>query len=318
MEALFLLGGQSGAIAAGIVMLFVGAAALLQANFMDSPLDWPIRKGDSQNVWARVPAADEVRRRVLLVGHLDTHRTPWVFTSPQRLAFFRLMTTLAMVGLVGSGFVYLALAFLVPPPYWPLTLVLVPVYLGVFLLTWQPDTTPYTHGANDNASGAAIVMSLAGQLATAPLPGVEVWALCTGCEEVGAHGMRDFLRRRRQELRQMLAINLDNVGGQGAGVCYITTEGMVIPLKPAPELLALAGTVGQEHPEFNAYAKPFTTLGTDASCLMVNKIPALSFVGLRPDGTLPHWHQASDVFANVDPQAVETVEAFVMEMLKKM
>ena len=147
---------------------------------------------------------------------------------------------------------------------------------------------------------------------------MEVWTLCSGCEEVGARGIYAFLQNHKADLRQMLTINMDNVGGQGAGVCYITTEGMVLPLKPAAELLALADTIRRERPELDAYSQPFTTLGTDATCLMVNKIPAMSFVGLTPSGTLPHWHQASDIFENVNPEAVEHTEAFVLEMLKRL
>jgi hypothetical protein len=317
-EMIFLFGGQVGAVIAATVMLVIGASALMEANFQPNLLDMIIPRGPSQNVWARIPAAGETKRRVLVLGHLDTHRTPWVFTSQKRLAFFRLMTTLGVSALVLSGILYLCLAFLASNPVHWLTLLLAPIYLGVLILTWQPDTTPFTAGANDNASGASIVLSLAEQLAKSPLPGIEVWALCSGCEEVGASGVQDFLKRYKADLRQMVAINLDNVGAQGAGVCYVTVEGMVFPIKPSKELLAVADALRLAHPEWNAYAKPFTTLGTDGTCLMLSKVPALSFVGLRPDGTLPHWHQASDVFENVDPAVVENVEAFVMEMLKKM
>lgn len=315
-QAAFLFGGPIGRITAAAVMLLTGVSILLEAHFRPNLLDLLIPKGGSQNVWARLPAAGETRRRILLLGHLDTHRTPWAFTTPGRLAFFRLMTVLGVGGSVLAGPLYLALLF-VPFGAWHwLTSLLFLTHLGVLILTWQPDTTPYTAGANDNASGAAIVLSLAGQLAKAPLENVEIWALCSGCEEVGARGVYDFIRRYKADLRAMTAINLDNVGGQGAGVCYLHTEGMVLPIKPSPELVRVAEAVKEAHPEWNVYAKPFTTLGTDATCLMVNRIPALSFVGLRPDGTLPHWHQASDVFENVDPSVVETVEAFVLEMLR--
>jgi hypothetical protein len=317
-QAIFLFGGRAGEIAAAIVMLLIGASVLLEANFQPNLLDGLMPKGRSQNVWARLPAAGETKRRVLLLAHLDTHRTPWVFTSPRRLAFFRLMTTLGVTGLALAGPLYLGLALAPRGPFHWLTLILVFTHLGVLILTWQPDTTPYTAGANDNASGAAIVLSLAEYLARSPLRGVEVWALCSGCEEVGARGVQDFLRRYKDDLRQMVAINLDNVGGAGAGVCYLSVEGMVFPLRPSSELLGLAEAVKADHPEWSVYPKPFTILGTDATCLMVHRIPALSFVGLTPEGRIPHWHQASDVYENVDAAGVERVEAFVLEMLRRL
>ncbi|MBN2388790.1 MAG: M28 family peptidase [Anaerolineales bacterium] len=315
--ALFWFGGQIGALAAGIVQLFTGVSVLLEASFIPNPLTWLIRKGTSQNVWARVPARGPVKRRILILGHLDTQRTPWAFTSPKRLTFFRLMTTLSVVAFLFSAVLYLVLAFVDFAPLRWLTLILVPVFGIVLGLTWQPDTTPFTHGANDNASGASIVLSLAGHLAQAPLEGVEVWALCTGCEEVGAHGTQAFLRKHRADLPGLSALNFDNVGGRGAGICTITVEGMVLPQKPSPELLALVGEVRDEHPDWNAYSKPFTTLGTDGTCLMINKVPTLSFVGLTPEGILPNWHQASDTFEKVDPATVEAVEVFALEMLRR-
>ena len=317
-ELLFLLGGQIGALVAGLFMLVTAASVLLESHFKPSPLDLFIAKGNSQNVWAHLPARGPARRRVLLLAHLDTHRTPWFFIKPQRLAFFHLMTTLGVVAFVLSGIVYLLLAFVHAGAWVWFTLILVPVYLILLVLFWQPDTTPYTPGANDNASGASIVLSLAGQLAKSPLENVEVWALCTGCEEVGARGIYAFLQKHKADLREMVAINLDNVGGRGVGVCYITTEGIVLPLKPSAELLRLADAVRAERPELGAYSQPFTLLGTDATCLLVNGIPALSFVGLTKDGTIPNWHQATDTFENINSQAVENTEAFVLEMLKRL
>jgi acetylornithine deacetylase/succinyl-diaminopimelate desuccinylase-like protein len=114
-----------------------------------------------------------------------------------------------------------------------LAFALIPIYLIVLGLTWQPDTTPYTQGANDNGSGASIVLSLAERLAHSPLKQIEVWVLCSGCEEVGSHGAQAFVKRHRSELTGLAAINIDNVGGQGAGVCYISVEGMVISYKAA-------------------------------------------------------------------------------------
>jgi hypothetical protein len=48
---------------------------------------------------------------------------------------------------------------------------------------------------------------------------------------------------------------------------------------------------------------------------MVNGVPSLSFVGLTPHGTIPNWHQASDMFDRIDETAVAVTEEFVMEIL---
>ena len=316
--ALVLLGGRPGALVAGVVMAIATASVFLEMYFQRHPLRALVPRAESQNVWARVPAAGPARRRVLLVGHLDTHRTPWLFTSPARLAAFRVITTAGIVGFVLGTLAFLAIGAFGLDGWRAVAWVLAPLYLIVLAATAQPDTTPFTHGANDNATGAAVVLSLAERLARDPLARTEVWALASGCEEVGSYGAQAFADAHRAELPGMVAISVDNVGGRGAGVCYTSVEGMVIPYKPAPELFALAERVRAERPELNAYPKPYTTLHTDATALMVRGVPSLSFVGLTPDGVIPDWHTVGDVFDKVDATTVENTEAFVLELLRRL
>ena len=316
--ALTLVAGRAGALLATLLMSVATASVFLEMYFRPNALRALVRKGESQNVWARVPAAGEVARRVVLVGHLDTHRTPWVFTSPGRLAFFKLVTTVGVAGfVVGTLLFALVGVFGVAALPW-LKLPLVPVYLVVLGLTAQPDLTPFTQGANDNASGAAVVLSLAERLARAPLAHTEVWALGSGCEEVGSYGAQAFIARHREALADLVAISIDNVGGRGAGVCYTSVEGMVFPLRPSRELFALAEEVRVERPELRAYPKPYTTLHTDATAFMSHGVPTLSFVGLTPDGVIPDWHQVCDTVERVDPTTVERTEAFVLELLQRL
>jgi len=316
--AVFWLGGAIGALAAGIGMAITTASVFMEMYFQPNLLRAFMPKGSSQNVWARIPAAGDARRRILIVGHIDTHRTPWVFTSPGRLKFFRLVTTLGTASFVLSAAFFLASAFLDLSGIRWLALAFVPIYLVVLALTWQPDTTPYTHGANDNGSGASIVLSLAERLKQSPLRNVEVWAMCSGCEEVGSHGVQAFVKQHRSDLPGVIGISVDNVGGKGAGVCYTTVEGMVIPFRPSPELIGVADRIKAERPDLNAYSMPYTILHTDATCLMVNRVPSLSFVGLTPGGVIPDWHQVTDTFGRIDPKPIEATEEFVLEVLRRL
>ena len=315
--ALVLLGGRAGAVVGGLLLAVATVSVFLEMYFRPNPLRALVRRGDSQNVWARVPAAGTVTRRVLLVGHLDTHRTPWLFTSPTRLAVFRIITTVGIVSFILGTLAFLAIGVFDLAAARPLAWPLAAIYLVVLAATLQPDTTPYTNGANDNASGAAIVLSLAERLAREPLARTEVWALASGCEEVGSYGTHTFADAHRAELPGLLAISIDNVGGHGAGVCYTSVEGMVFPLRPSPELFALAERLRADRPELGAYARPYTTLHTDATALMTRGVPSLSFVGLTPQGVLPDWHTAGDVFERVDPNTVERTETFVLELLRR-
>jgi len=320
---LFLFVNRGVAALLALILLAATVSVFLEMYFRPNLLRPFIRKGQSQNVLARVPSAGAApdsapRRKVVLVAHMDTHRTPWVFTSPGRLAFFKTMTTVGVVAFVLSAVLFIVFAATGAPWLKWVALALTPVHLTVFALTWQPDTTPYTAGANDNATGVGVLLNLGERLAREPLANTEVWLLASGCEEVGSVGAQAFVKRHRHELENTLAISIDNVGGPGAGVCYTSVEGMVFPLKPSPELFALAEELRAEHPELNAYSLPYTTLHTDATCFMANGVPSLSFVGLTPDGRIPNWHVVSDVFENVDETTVERTEEFVWRLLQRL
>ena len=314
--ALTLTGSRLAVALAALLMSTATVSVFLEMYFRPNALRALVPKGDSQNVWARVPAAGAALRRVVLVAHVDTHRTPWVFTSPTRLTLFRIVTTLGVAAFVIASLLFTALALLGPSGAGAWLLLLLPVFVVVLALTLQPDGTPFTEGANDNASGAAVVLSLAERLAREPLERTEVIALASGCEEVGSYGAQAFLARHMDLLEDAYAISIDNVGGRGAGPCYTSVEGMVIPLRPAPALIAAAERVAASRPELGAYARPYTTLHTDATAFMSRGVRSLSFVGLTPDGVIPHWHQRSDTLEHVDLASVERTEAFVLALLR--
>ena len=331
---IFLLAGRWLALLLAGVMLAATVSVFLEMYFRPNLLRPFIRKGSSRNVLARVPAAASAAepapdaapraapgaapRRVILVAHMDTHRTPWAFETAGRLAFFKLMTTLGVVAFLLSAAAFLAFALSGADWLRYVALALVPIHVCVFALTWQPDTTPYTAGANDNASGVGVLLNLGERLARQPLADTEVWLLASGCEEVGSVGAQAFIERHRHELGGALGVSIDNVGGRGAGVCYTSVEGMVIPLKPSPLLFGLAEELREARPDLNAYSLPYTTLHTDATCFMANGVPSLSFVGLTPDGRIPDWHTAQDTYENVDASTMEKTEEFIWSLLRKL
>lgn len=313
MVPLFFLGGRWIA-ALGTFLLIL--CTVLELSFTPNPLRLLVPKGRSQNVYAILPPAGPVRQRVILCGHLDTHRTPWAFSSPRALALYRTLVTLGLPGAAGMGVLFGIGAWTGDPRWgWP---ALLPALLlaAVFAMAVQADLTPYTHGANDNATGAGMVLALAERLRREPLRHTEVWALCTGCEEVGAYGAAAFVRRHR-DLGRPIFIVLDTVGGPGSGPCVLVQETMLVPLRSDPELLALAEEVARSCPELGAYRRPnFRGAYTDGAPAVRAGWRVLTLVNLRPDGVLPHWHQPSDVYENVDPGVVARTEAFVWQLLQ--
>jgi Zn-dependent M28 family amino/carboxypeptidase len=182
----------------------------------------------------------------------------------------------------------------------------------------QGEATPFTPGANDNASGVGVMLALAERLKAEPLKNTEVWWVATGCEEVGAYGSADFIRRNRNDLYDATIIVVDNVAGKGTSPTYLTSEGMLMPVRFSLDVLAIAEQVAAKHPELQARPHDHQGVYTDAAPALQAGVKALSLVGQTREGWIPDWHNASDTFGAVEADAVAHVERFVWEVLQKL
>lgn len=316
--AVYPIGGRVTAVIAAIIMITVFVSAFLELNFVSNPLRWVLPKGWSQNIWAVIPPRGQPRRKVVLVGHLDTHRTPFVFRSARHLKIFALLSPLGFGGML-TLFALFVIGAIVQAEWVHVAAVIVGLGLAVLLMILvQADFTPYTHGANDNASGAAIVLALAERLVRQPLNESEVWALNTGCEEVGCYGADAFLREHRAQLQDAYFIVFDSVGGPGTGPCFITREGMTRRYRPDPRLLSLARFLAVARPELGAYEMPMRLGYTEGAIGIKRGLRTITFVSLgRKDGILPLWHQVQDRVDKIDADTLARTEQFAWELLQR-
>jgi Zn-dependent M28 family amino/carboxypeptidase len=171
------------------------------------------------------------------------------------------------------------------------------------------------YGANDNASGTGVMLSVAETLAKQPLENTEVWIVATGCEEAGLVGMLAFLDRHGHELQDALIINLDNIGA--GELKYITGEGMISAYPADPELLMLAAEVVRETPSLSLTPHEYRTLPTDAYAALVRGYRAMSIMAFDEEGVIPNWHWETDVISNLDENNLEKAERFVEKLLAK-
>ncbi|HEU4329093.1 MAG TPA: M28 family peptidase [Roseiflexaceae bacterium] len=286
-----------------------------------------VRHSVSQNVVGVIPARAEVRRRVVVYGHLDTHRTPLFYSSPAWLRWFS--------RLIGAGFVSLGLntaryglEALADPPANRLPPVASAGLGGLagalqllgLALTTQADLTAHTRGANDNASGAATALALGERLAHDPLRHTEVWVVATGCEEVGARGMAALLERHGQQLRDALLVGFDMVGiGQPA---LIPAQGLLRRRPADARLLEAARIVGRRHPELGVWEHPIDAF--DDSYMVARlgfrgmTVDAEGRPGAPGDATHKHWHRTSDTIDKISRDTLEQVHRFAWALLHEL
>jgi Zn-dependent M28 family amino/carboxypeptidase len=192
-----------------------------------------------------------------------------------------------------------------------------PATLLLFLaaLFVQADLTPHTAGANDNATGAGLLLALGDVLQGQRLAQTEVWLVVTGCEEVGCVGARSFFDAHNAELRDASLIIVDGVGA--AGPCYLRSEGLVWRRSYDAGLLAIADAVALEHADIGAYNQRLGSGYTEGLPALHRGLRAITLCGLTREGELPHWHQATDTVENIDREALARNFAFMRELIER-
>jgi len=314
--ALYPLGGVWTAALAAVITIIALASELLELSFKNNLFRWLAPKGESQNVYAVIDPSEAYSQDLVLIGHVDTQRTPLIFRSAKWVEAYKLFTTLAFVLFAAQallftigmlfqwGWVWLAA---IPSALCALTLAAICI---------QADLTPYTAGANDNATAVAMLLELARQFAAQPLKTTRVWLLCSGCEEVQHYGAIDFFKRHRQEMKNPKALVFEMLGCAGPG--FLVREGIIVPFRADESLVKLAESLAQENPQWGAYPVSISGGNTEmADCLQFD-VPAITLFGLTPSGEAPYWHQRGDTFDKIQPQVLENAYALTRTMIAEL
>ena len=192
---LYPLAGQTSAALSGLIALGTLVSALLELSLRDNPLRRLVPKGGSQNVFAVLPPTGETRQDLVLIGHVDSQYTPLIFSSLRWLAIYKIFSTSALVSFSGMTLIYLLGIFTQWSWVWPLSGIGALFAVLLLALCVQAVNTPITPGANDNATAAGMILTLAGHFRRAPLENTRLWLVCTGSEEALHDGTIDFFRK---------------------------------------------------------------------------------------------------------------------------
>jgi hypothetical protein len=273
-----------------------------------------VPRGQSQNVFTVIPPSGEHRQDLILISHIDTQRTPLIFRSYRMVELYKGFTTLAFVTFAAQAVLYLLGAIYQWSWIWYATF---PTALSALLLAAiciEADRSPFTAGANDNASAVGLVLSLAGQVGQTPLNHTRLFCVCTGCEEVQHYGAIDFFKRHRPEMKNPQALVFELLGCAGPG--WLTREGIIVPFYSDPALVGLAKQLSDQNPQWGAYPVQISGGNSEmADCVRFN-VPAITLFGLTREGRAPFWHQVGDTFDRIDPLVMEHTHAMVWAMIE--
>jgi hypothetical protein len=297
--------------AAGIHALSA-LAVYAESNFRGNWAQWFVQPQLSRNVLASSPARDEDTHTVVITAHIDTHRTPFfnsnvtwqrIYNRGFRLIFASLLLGAAAAATLGiTNIPTLKLLFHV---------LAIPYLLGMVVFI-HADTTPFSPGAYDNASGVACLLSIAQWLQDNPMDSTTVWFIATGCEETGAGGMQALMKSKSAAWQKALWINLDQTG---IGGLYIRLkEGMLRRYTVHPKALSLAREASKisgiklRERESQAFS--------DAIIAHQKGVIAIS-LGASPSdpGQETPRHQLSDVPEKIHRQTLQDTIAYVIDLL---
>jgi hypothetical protein len=289
---------------------------LVETDFAANWTRWLLPKGQSHNAVGTIPPLDQVKRRAVICAHLDTHRTPIFYSSQTWQALFSLLVGGALLSLVISAVAYgLGVVFAWT---WIRWIGLAAALMEVFALAMSlhADLTPFSPGANDNASGVAVALELAAQLVAQPLKNTQVWLAFTGCEETAAYGIAAFLDAHAAELGpDAVYVIIDQVGK--GRLEYLTADGLIIKRPTHPQALALARQAAQALPTIES-AEQAGLAYTDAAVATKRGLIALTLVAVPPPGSPEsiHWHQMSDTIDKIDPSTLYDAHQFTWQVLQ--
>ena len=307
------------------VVVLVVIFEIMELTLRPNPLQFVLPRGSSNNVYAVVEpelgqsgseAGQPGIQDIVIMGHVDSQRTPIIFSSAGWLRAYRMYSAVAFASFVVLSFLYAAGSIWHWPWVWPVSAV--PAGLAVLLvaLCLQAELSPSTPGANDNATGAGLVLTLAEDLRAQPLTRSRAWLVCTGCEEALHEGAKAFFSAHRRQMVNPRAVVLEMLGCSGPA--WLVREGIVLPLYSDPGLRALAARVAQENPQLRAYTGVISGGVTEMSDAALAGVPAITIIGLTPDGEAPYWHRPSDAVDKMDPDVLRRSYLFVRALLKAM
>ena len=299
-----------------IALAFSGFLLWNKFTFRDFPLRTTLPHAPSQNVIGVMPPAGEVRKRLVLVAHLDSHRAVFWFATDLLVMIF------AVAGVVCIYGVFLAIPLYILAALTHLQIFTwVALVLAVFhFLGWFTGVTAdlgrYSPGANDNASAMGTVLSLAERLKAQPLQNTEVWLAFTGCEESGCDGLMTLLKEHGENLKQALFVDFELVG-IGDSLSYITVEGNLHRRHITPQVQRLVQEVGESY-GLQPAAAPLVGASTEGGTLWEFGYQAVCFSAhYRGVPILPEWHRLSDTPDKMQLSTLEMIHNLAWDLLHR-
>jgi Zn-dependent M28 family amino/carboxypeptidase len=177
------------------------------------------------------------------------------------------------------------------------------------------DQGEFSPGANVNASGVGTVLALAERLRQWPLSHTEVWTLCAGSHEVGGEGLRAFLDRYHDDVRDAWLIGFEGVG-VGDRLIYFTREGLFRrPIQPT--MIDLLQHTAQARPDLMPQPRSTTRRNTVVAPAIWRGFNSVCLSLYDEREGVPYWRSENDHSSHIQAASLAKVHEFAWELLQQ-
>lgn len=281
-----------------------------------------LHQSSASNVLGTVRPKKSVEQIVVLVANYDSaKRSP---LSKPRLArayrflyifsFFSIIM-IVVLAIVGQGATLLKVSRNTTLLIWECAAPF-PALLVVMsaLMIWGETRGLYTAGANDNASGVGVLLSVIAAIADNPLENTTVIGAATARGFAGGRGMVALLKKRKRTLKDALIINLDHIGRGETRV--ITREGVMFGFRGSRKLTRLAMKVIARSKSLEIGKGKCRVKKSDAMVANARGYNAIT-IGGATKGSYEGWRDSDDVFEAIQRGSLDTAVRFVHLLLEE-
>ncbi len=281
-----------------------------------------LHKSGASNIIGRVPPRESTKQTVLLVANYDSFRSSPLggprFARAYRVLYIISFVSIIMIGLLGItglGADLLKVSRHSIHLIW-LFCVVFPAYLLILtlLLAWGEVKGLFTAGANDNASGVGVMLSLVATIAANPLEHTAVWGIATARGAAGGRGMVELLKKHSKTLRDAFIINLDHLGRGGTKV--ITREGVMLGFSASRRLTRLSFRAAKKSKSLKITRGKNRVKKSDAMVANVRGYRAITIGGAR-GGTYDGWRSTDDTYDRIQRASLDRAVKFVEALLEE-
>lgn len=288
-------------------------------------LDPLFPKKEGENIVGVIRPRGEVKRRVVVSGHLDSayEFNLWYFFKQAAIPIMVIAVVAALI-LTGGSLAKSIAWFMGSADAKVYTIVgvvcaaLYP-FMGLFFFFHTYNPVP---GAMDDMTGVAVTAGVGKYLHEAKEKGeffpenTEVVLFGCAAEEAGLRGSKRFVSKHREELKAIPSYGLFLDGIYDEKFLAVITREIDPGAKHSPELIKMAQDVAKGN-EWKMKRSIIPLGATDAAPFSKSGIPSTCLLCQDTRGLAPNYHTRLDTIDRVRPESMSVVLQLVIEMIER-